>query len=63
MEITPVDSFKMPVWFGNEAFHSSHRAALLYKNEDYYRQFNWEELPKYEYIWPVRKITGLQQYL
>jgi len=41
-----------PSFVGDENFHSSHRAALLFKNLQHYSQFNWEELPKIEYIWP-----------
>lgn len=44
-----------PPWLMfNESFHSSHRAALLYKNYEHYKQFNWEEVPKLEYIWPIK---------
>jgi hypothetical protein len=41
-----------PPWFRNERFHSSHRAALLYKNYEWYKQFDWKETPKIDYIWP-----------
>jgi hypothetical protein len=41
-----------PLWL-NETFCSSHRAALLAKNFEYYKQFNWTETPKIEYIWTV----------
>jgi hypothetical protein len=40
-----------PPWLGNEEFHSSHRAALLFKNYDHYKQFSWNEVPKMEYVW------------
>ena len=49
----------LPPWFGNAAFHASHRAALLYKDSKWYTQFGWTEkaatpdvkgsLP---YVWP-----------
>lgn len=42
-----------PSWLGVEKFHSSHRAALLFKNYEWYKQFNWAEEPKLEYYWPV----------
>ena len=42
-----------PQWIGNEAFHSSHRAALLFKNPNWYGQFNWLEQPKLDYVWPT----------
>lgn len=41
-----------PSWVGDEAFHSSHRQTLLFKNYEHYSKFGWTELPKYEYIWP-----------
>jgi hypothetical protein len=34
-----------PDIIGNEEFHSSHRAALLYENYEYYKQFQWKETP------------------
>lgn len=37
-----------------EEFHSSHRAALLYKNYEWYKQFGWIEEPKLEYWWPSK---------
>ena len=43
----------MPSWFGMEAFHASHRAALLAKNPKYYQQFGWAEKPEIAYVWPV----------
>ena len=50
----------MPEWFGDERVHSSHRAALLFKNPQHYGQFGWSESPavpnekgKLPYFWPV----------
>lgn len=43
-----------PKWFGNEKFHSSHRAALLAKNYKHYSQFGWTEKPEINYYWPVK---------
>lgn len=42
----------LPPWFGNEAFHSAHRAALLAKDFSWYSQFGWVEEPRIEYVWP-----------
>jgi hypothetical protein len=42
-----------PPWLGDERIHSSHRAALLYKNPAHYSQFGWTETPKQDYYWPV----------
>ena len=42
-----------PKWLGNEQLHASHRASLLFKNPQWYSQFNWKETPKIEYFWPI----------
>lgn len=51
------DDFKIPWWYGNENFHSSHRQTLLSKKYDWYKQFGWKESPKYEYWWPTKNIN------
>lgn len=45
-------TIKYPYWLGCEKFHASHRAALLWKNYNWYQQFNWSETPALNYIWP-----------
>ena len=40
----------VPDWFGGN-IHTTHRAALLAKNYEYYSQFGWTEEPKIEYDW------------
>jgi hypothetical protein len=45
---------ELPIWWNNEDFYSSHRAALLYKKYEHYVQFGWKEEPKYDYVWPVQ---------
>lgn len=47
------DHIVVPPWLGDEEFHSSHRATLLHKNYEHYKQFNWPEEPRYNYHWPV----------
>lgn len=49
-----------PKWLGDNRLHSSHRAALLYKNLQWYSQFGWNEplaIPNEKgslpYWWPV----------
>lgn len=42
-----------PVWLGNELFHSRHRAALLFKDYQWYSQFGWKEAPVINYYWPM----------
>lgn len=46
------EDFTYPPWFGNEAFHASHRSNLLRKS-NYYNQFGWIEPNDLPYIWPV----------
>lgn len=43
-----------PRWLGDERLHSSHRAALLLKKPNHYKQFNWTEEPKMDYFWPTK---------
>lgn len=43
-----------PTWFGDEKIHSSHRAALLAKDFVHYSQFNWNEQPRIDYVWPTK---------
>jgi hypothetical protein len=53
-------SCELPPWLGDEAIHSSHRSALLYKDPEWYGRFGWTEEPvgphpitgKLQYIWP-----------
>ncbi len=47
------DNINYPPWFGNVAFHASHRAALLHKNFDYYSKYGWSEKPELNYVWPT----------
>ena len=47
------NDIEYPPWFGNDRFHSAHRAALLFKDYEWYKQFNWSEEPKLDYYWPV----------
>lgn len=43
----------LPEWWGREDVHRSHREVLLFKDDEFYRQYGWTEEPKYEYVWPV----------
>ena len=42
-----------PRWWGAD-IHSSHRAALLFKDISWYNQFGWTEKPEIKYVWPSR---------
>lgn len=41
-----------PSWFGDEAFHLSHRSNLVRKMPEHYRRF-WPDVPDdMPYVWP-----------
>jgi hypothetical protein len=49
----------LPPFVGDDRLHSSHRAALLFKNREWYGRFGWTELPaipdhkgRLPYYWP-----------
>lgn len=42
-----------PPWFGNEAFHNSHKSNLLRKMPEHYSQFGWQVPNDLPYIWPI----------
>lgn len=42
-----------PKWFGDPAFHASHRSNLLRKDPAWYGKFGWVESPDMEYVWPI----------
>lgn len=44
-----------PPWFGNRAFHASHRSNLLRKDLAHYSRFGWTEPDDLPYLWPVEK--------
>jgi hypothetical protein len=41
----------MPVWYGNDDFHRSHRANLLRKDAAYYGAHGWTDNPSLMYRW------------
>lgn len=43
---------KRPSWY-SDRISSTHRQVLLFKEYDWYKQFDWSEKPKHEYYWPV----------
>mmetsp|Transcript_55302 Transcript_55302/g.131917 ORF Transcript_55302/g.131917 Transcript_55302/m.131917 type:complete len:270 (+) Transcript_55302:104-913(+) len=48
----------MPGWLGDERLHSTHRAALLFKDPSHYGTFGWTEQPVVQYLWPRRCQDG-----
>ncbi len=53
LAMNPDTPYEQPPWLGDPAFHSSHRAALLCKNYQWYSQFGWTEKPEINYCWPI----------
>ena len=63
---------KYPEWLGNELLHSSHRANLLRKDNEFYSQFKWDEDSTNPYAWfdtdkqqwYLQHVgTGIREYL
>lgn len=50
-ELTEADK---PSWFGNDNFHSSHRASLYRKKPGHYILFEADAPLHDDYVWPVR---------
>jgi hypothetical protein len=42
---------ELPSWVGNEDYHASHRANLLRKEIEYYKDHGWKDDPKDPYLW------------
>lgn len=53
MPLYGVTAYTLPDWFGDEEFHSRHRAALLAKDIKFYQRYDWKEAPSINYLWPV----------
>ena len=52
--LTDMSQVELPSWFGDEAFHRSHRSNLLRKDYEYYSK-HFNEPTDLEYIWPTKK--------
>ena len=59
LEVMPDTPIAYPHWFGDDRFHSSHRANLLRKDYKFYSMFGWTENPELPYVW---LDTDNQQY-
>jgi len=54
MQMAPhKENYRLPYWFGDEAFHASHRSNLLRKEPSFYGQYGWIEPPDLPYVWPL----------
>jgi hypothetical protein len=51
-----------PTWFGNNKFHSSHRANLLKKEPEFYVQYGWTEDPMDPYVWVDKEGKWYEQH-
>jgi hypothetical protein len=51
-----VESIDYPPWLGDEKLHNSHKAALLFKNPEFYQRFGWDVQPAQGYYWPTRGL-------
>jgi len=45
------EEIKMPIWFGDDSFHKSHRQNLLRKDPVHYGKEGWSEDPNDVYRW------------
>ncbi|MFF5896104.1 MSMEG_6728 family protein [Streptomyces argenteolus] len=49
---------ELPPWLGDEAFHRSHRSALVQKDPAYYRPLFPEVPADLPYVWPASDRDG-----
>ena len=56
MQLAKIGTIIVPHWWGSE-IHATHRAALLYKDFEWYSQFGWSEKPQLAYYWPASQTT------
>ncbi|MGW1814416.1 MSMEG_6728 family protein [Streptomyces sp. NPDC002125] len=49
---------ELPPWLGDEAFHRSHRSALVRKDPDHYRPLFPDVPPDAPYVWPSSDRGG-----
>ena len=45
------DSDFLPIWFGNKAYHDSHKSNLLRKNHEFYSQYGWDVPDDLPYVY------------
>ena len=56
MPILPTSKYpKMPDWIGGK-IHETHRAALKFKDPEYYEQYDWDEPAVLDYYWPTKDL-------
>ena len=52
-----VEEVVMPLWFGLDKFHRSHRSNLLRKDYEYYSEY-FDEPSNLEYYWPAKEVSN-----
>lgn len=46
-----------PWWNSLKQFHDSHKSRLLAKNHDFYKKYNWQDIPvDIDYFWPTKHL-------
>lgn len=50
----PPDSAELPGWWGDSRVHDTHKANLLRKDPEHYKQFAYIVKPMDIYYWPVK---------
>jgi hypothetical protein len=48
----------LPPWLGDEAFHASHRSALVRKDPDFYGPVFPDATDDLPYVWPAEQADG-----
>jgi len=52
------DCVELPPWFGDPAFHDSHKSNLLRKSPVFYSQHEWAVGSEMPYVWPKNESYG-----
>lgn len=53
----------LPLWFGKDSLHASHRGNLIRKLPKWYSVFGWKESPLLPYEWPMNLPVEILQGL
>lgn len=57
LPLLPHGKVVAPPWYGDNRLHSSHRAALLRKDPEYYGRYGWREDPNMPAWYPPDSIS------
>lgn len=53
LSLVDADERDLPIWWGDERVHSSHRSNLVRKDPVFYSAHGWSDDPNAPYFWPV----------